>query len=121
MGESGLNMNYEFNVLGAATNLKLKGGREFPEIKDEPVEKQEIEKEKNFFERFIENLNPLGMAVSAVFGLIGIGAGIIALPLEGVAAVVAGVIAIGAGMGGNTRNYVYSRFKRYHYRGKNRG
>lgn len=26
MGESGLNMNYEFNVLRAATNLKLKGG-----------------------------------------------------------------------------------------------
>ena len=44
MGESALSMNYEFNLLGMATNLQLIGGESFPMIDDEPVEKEVVEK-----------------------------------------------------------------------------
>lgn len=94
MGESALSMNYEFNLLGMATNLQLIGGESFPMIDDEPVEKEVVE--KNFFERFIENIKPSGLLVSAIFGGIAIVAAVVAAPLTGVAAVIAGAVAIGA-------------------------
>lgn len=96
MEESSLEMNYEFNLLGKATNLKLKGGKEFQRIKDEPVEKEQIEKKKNFFSELVENINPIGILATAVCGVLAIGAAIISVPLEGIAAIVCGAIAIGA-------------------------
>lgn len=36
MRESSLEMNYEFNLIGQATNLKLEGERAILQIKDEP-------------------------------------------------------------------------------------
>ncbi|MCI9052547.1 MAG: hypothetical protein HFI05_11645 [Lachnospiraceae bacterium] len=94
MGESALSMNYEFNLLGMATNLQLIGGESFPMIDDEPVEKEVVE--KNFFDRFIENIKPSGLLVSAIFGGIAIVAAVVAAPLTGIAAIVAGAVAIGA-------------------------
>lgn len=96
MGESALSMNYEFNLLGMATNLQLIGGESFPMIDDEPVEKEVVEKKKNFFERFAENIKPSGLLVSAIFGGIAIVAAVVAAPLTGIAAIVAGAVAIGA-------------------------
>lgn len=96
MGESTFSMNYEFAVLGIGVNLQLSGGESFPMIEDEPVEKEAVEKKKNFFEEFVENIKPSGLVVSAIFGAIGVIAAVVAAPLTGAAAVIGGAIAIGA-------------------------
>lgn len=96
MGESTFSMNYEFAALGIGVNLQLSGGESFPMIEDEPVEKEAVEKKKNFFEEFVENIKPSGLLVSAIFGAIGVIATVVAAPLTGAAAVIGGAIAIGA-------------------------
>lgn len=109
MGESTFSMNYEFNLLSVGTNLQLSGGESFPMIDDEPVEKEIVEKKKNFFERFVENIKPSGLLVSAIFGVIAVAASVVAAPLTGVAAVVVGAVAVGAAVAGAvTEAYTYA-------------
>lgn len=58
MGESTFSMNYEFAALGIGVNLQLSGGESFPMIEDEPVEKEAVEKKKNFWKKaFIYSLD----------------------------------------------------------------